>query len=67
MSVALGSGPGHKSQSRGSKGSMAPSHQPLGKVVGHCRPYAHRLVLSRVSQGAGVKVLVQNMSGFVSP
>lgn len=67
MSVVLGSGPGHKSPGRGSKGPMVPSHQPLGKVVGHCRPDAHRLVLSRDSQGVGVKVLVQNMSGFVSP
>lgn len=67
MSVVLGSGPGHKSPGRGLKGPMVPSHQPLGKVVGHYSPDAHRLFLSRASQGVGVKVLVQNMSGFVSP
>lgn len=29
MSVVLGSGPGHRLQSRGSQGSMVPSHQAL--------------------------------------
>lgn len=39
----------------------------LDRVVGQCSPDAHWLVLSRVSQGAGGKVLVQNTCGFVFP
>lgn len=42
-------------------------HTYLGRVAGQCRPDAHRVVLSRASLGAGLKALVQNMCGFVSP